>query len=446
MGLGRFGGGVGVVRWLCAQGARVLVTDKEPAQNLSASLEQIRDCDVTLRLGEHREPDFREADLVIANPIVPDSSPFLIAARAAGVPISTEMNLFVERCRGNCIGVTGSVGKSTTTAMIGHILERRLTGRRVWVGGNIGKSLLDRLEDIAPEDLVVLELSSFQLHRTPMVGWSPRIAVLTGVTPNHLDWHGDLDQYRDAKLNIFRFQDIHAESSAILGERAAQDAVIQAALRRRANYWVAGTSGGSLHLVRCEGESGRALETLEPDQPRLKIPGAHNLANATLAIATVVQVAVRVEDAVEALATFEALPHRLQTVCVRDGVTYYNDSKSTTPESAITAMEAMETPFCIILGGYDKKNKLEPVAREAARRARYAACIGQTGPQIAASIRAIGGQADCHESLADAVSACRMRSQPGEAILLSPACASWGMFTDYRERGERFARLANELR
>lgn len=445
MGLGRFGGGVGVVRWLHAQGARVLVTDVESPQNLSASLEQIRDCDVTLRLGEHREPDFRDTDLVIANPIVPDSSPYLAAARGAGVPISTEMNLFVERCRGDCIGVTGSVGKSTTTAMIGHILEHNPAGRRIWVGGNIGKSLLDRLNDIAKGDLVVLELSSFQLHRTPLVRWSPRIAVLTGLTPNHLDWHGDLNRYREAKLNIFRYQDTHTDPAAVLGEPVSRDETVRSTLHRHAHYWTAEARGGMPRIGRLAGDTGRVLDELELGRLPLRIPGVHNVTNAAIAIATAMQVGIGVTDAIAALSSFEALPHRLQAVCVRDGVTYYNDSKSTTPESAITAMDAMETPFCIILGGYDKKSDLDPVAREAARRARFTACIGQTGPKIAAAIRAGGGQAEICESLAEAVEACRIRARPGEAILLSPACASWGMFRDYRERGDAFARIASEM-
>ncbi|HMQ16249.1 MAG TPA: Mur ligase family protein, partial [Phycisphaerae bacterium] len=206
MGLGRFGGGVGVTRWLARQGARVLVTDQAPAEKLSSSLAAIRDLDVALRLGAHDERDFRDADAVVVNPAIPDRSPFVQAALAAGVPITTEINLFVERCPARCVGVTGSVGKSTVTAMIGGVLEARPDGR-AWVGGNLGDSLLPALESIRPNDVVVLELSSFQLHRTPLVRWSPHVAVITNVTVNHLDWHGTFAAYVADKLNIVRFQE-----------------------------------------------------------------------------------------------------------------------------------------------------------------------------------------------------------------------------------------------
>ncbi|MBL8878306.1 MAG: UDP-N-acetylmuramoyl-L-alanine--D-glutamate ligase [Phycisphaerales bacterium] len=442
MGLGRFGGGVGVARWLSERGARVLVTDKEPAGALEDSLTQIRDCLVELRLGGHEERDFREADVVIANPVVPDSSPFLAVARAAGVQITTEINLFVQRCRGDCVGITGSVGKSTITAMTGHILERRVGGRRVWVGGNIGRSLLDALDEIAPRDIVVLELSSFQLHRTPFLEWSPRVAVLTGVTPNHLDWHGSLDAYRDAKLNIFRFQSTVAESCAILGQAAFDNSAVRAALLGRRDVWL-GRISDAMPVV---GRLAPSMERMERELPvtglNLQVPGRHNLANAAMAIAIAQQFDVNSQDAAAALADFEALPHRLQRACVRDGVSYFNDSKSTTPEAAQTAIDAMTTPFCIILGGYDKGSDLTGIAQYAAARARYVACIGQTGPGIAATVRVAGGSADQYASLPDAVEACRVRLSGGEAILLSPACASWDMFTDYRERGDLFCRIA----
>lgn len=442
MGLGRFGGGVGVTRWLSARGARVLVTDKEPAGALEDSVAQIKDCRAELRLGGHEERDFRDTDLVIANPVVPDSSPFLAVARAAGVPVTTEMNLFVERCVGDCVGITGSVGKSTTTAMIGHILDRCASGRRVWVGGNIGRSLLDVVSEIAPRDIVVLELSSFQLHRTPLVRWSPRVAALTGISPNHIDWHGDFDAYLDAKLNIFRDQASVADPSAVLGRPAFDLSAVRAALRGRGDVWLAQVSGVQPEVARVAA-SMESIEDIEPVGPvALQAPGLHNVSNVAIAIGVARQFGVDTSQAAASLADFEALPHRLQRACVRDGVTYFNDSKSTTPEAAQTAIDAMTTPFCIILGGYDKGSNLTGIAEYAAKRSRYVACIGQTGPGIAATVRVAGGDGDQFSSLPEAVEACRRRASRGEAILLSPACASWDMFTDYRERGDLFCRIA----
>lgn len=444
MGLGRFAGGVGVTRWLAAQGARLVVTDTKPLADLEDSVAAIADCGAELRLGGHREQDFVDTDLVVVNPAVPDSSPFLRAARQAGVALTTEMNLFVERCPARTVGVTGSVGKSTVTAMIGHVLERTLTDARVWVGGNLGRSLLDALGRIAARDVVVLELSSFQLQRTPLARWSPGVAVLTSVTPNHLDWHGTFAAYLAAKLNIVRFQD-PARSAFIMHDDPE--------LRRHIDQMFGDVSG--VWRYGLDGDEPRALlqETAAVDCDnrrvhwpgvRLEVPGRHNRENAAAALTAAYVLGVEPRAAAAALSSYEALPHRLQRVAVRGGVAYYNDSKSTTPESAITAMNAIDAPLLVILGGYDKGIDLSPAAQLAARRAKFAACIGQTGRRIVEMVRQAGGQADFFDGLREALAACRTRAGRGDAVLLSPACASWGMFSDYRQRGEEFSRLARE--
>ncbi len=525
MGLGRFGGGVGVTRWLAAAGARVTVTDKEPAERLATSLREIADLDVTLHLGGHDERDFRGVDVVVVNPAVPESSPLLRVARDAGVPITTEINLFVERCPARIVGITGSVGKSTITAMIGHVLEQaagdgeqgtgneergtgnrewgtgnrergtgnreRGTGNRergtgsgearnarraavpmsarphipasppshvptfprphvptsprsparVWVGGNIGRSLLDGLGRITADDLVVLELSSFQLQRTPLVRWSPHVAVVTRITPNHLDWHGSFDAYRDAKLNIVRFQD-RARDAVVLQNTPELARALGELVSPAANTWCYGLDGDVPVAVRGLDTSAEAGERRRWDALRLDVPGRHNRENAAAALTVAHVLGVPNEVALAALATYQALPHRLQRVADRDGIAYYDDSKSTTPESALTALRAFERPLVVILGGYDKGSDLAPVAHEAARRSRFAACLGTTGPRLAELIRAAGGNAELCPDLPAAVAACRQHARPGDAVLLSPACASWDQFADYRQRGEMFARLA----
>lgn len=434
MGLGRFGGGVGVTRWLASRGAKVLVTDNAPPAKLQQALEQIADLDVELRLGEHRESDFRQTDLVVVSPAVPDSNSYLRTARDAGIGITTEINLFVERCPARVGGVTGSVGKSTTTAMIGHVLERSLTNRRTWVGGNLGVSLLDSLDNITAADLVVLELSSFQLARTPAVRWSPHLAVITNISPNHLDWHGDFAAYVAAKLEIVRFQE-PARDTIVIGDHEN--------LRHHLDQ----TRGALAGIWRYALDKDTPTATCDDQRIRwenvkLAIPGRHNLENAAAALTVAHVLGVESEQAVAALATFAGLEHRLQRVAVRDGVSYYNDSKSTTPEAAITAISAIDAPLLIILGGYDKGSDLTPVAEFAAKRTRFAACIGKTGPTLVEAIHAAGGQAGLFANLPDAVIACRKRARPGDAVLLSPACASWDMFPDYRIRGDEFTRLA----
>lgn len=445
MGLGRFGGGVGVTRWLAAAGARVTVTDKEPAERLAVSLREIADLDVTLRLGGHAEQDFRDADLVVVNPAVPEGSPFLHAARDTGVPITTEINLFVERCPARTVGVTGSVGKSTITAMIGHVLTRAAAAGRVWVGGNIGRSLLDGLSQITAADIVVLELSSFQLQRTPLVQWSPHVAVVTRITPNHLDWHGSFAAYRDAKLNLVRFQD-RERDVVVLQDTPELRHALDEIRGRGPNTWCYDLEGEVPVAVqddRLDADTPHPTQhRLRWDALRLDVPGLHNRENAAAALTVAHVLGVAEEAALAALATYQALPHRLQKVAERDGVAYYDDSKSTTPEAALTALRAFDGPVLVILGGYDKGSDLTLLAHEAARRARLTACIGTTGPRLAESVRAAGGQAELCGDLATAVAVCRRHTRPGDVVLLSPACASWDQFADYRQRGAMFAQLA----
>jgi len=470
MGLGRFGGGVGVTRWLARAGARLTLTDKLPAAELGDSLAQLDGLEINYRLGGHDERDFRETDLVVINPAVPESSPFLQAAVSAGVPLTTEINLFVERCRARCVGVTGSVGKSTVTAMVGHVLKGGIEGsrdlgikgsrdrgikseasssafdacgggRRVWVGGNIGRSLLEVLEEIRAEDIVVLELSSFHLQRTPLVRWSPHIAVLTNISPNHLDWHGNFAGYLAAKLNIVRFQD-PARDAVVIGDDPELRRHFDRLFGDLSGVWRYGLDGDdpiavcqSTAAVDCDDRRLRWRDT------RLAVPGRHNRLNAAAALTVAHLLGIEPQRSSAALATFEALPDRLQRVGEIDGVTYYNDSKSTTPTAAATAMQAIDGPLLMILGGYDKGSDFGEFARAAADRVKFAACIGQTGKQIAELIRAAGGQAEYCDDLTRAVSACRAQAAAGDTVLLSPACASWDQFEDYRARGAAFTRL-----
>lgn len=437
MGLGRFGGGVGVARWLAVQGARVRVTDQASAEQLADSLAELRDLPIEYRLDGHDEDDFARADLVVVNPAVPPTSRFLQTARDAGVPITTEINLFVERCAAHAtIGVSGSVGKSTTTAMIGHVLERCLPQRRVRVGGNLGRSLLDELPEIAPQDVVVLELSSFQLERTPLVGWSPQVAVLTNLLPNHLDWHGSFDDYIAAKFNLVRFQRPR-DAFVIAAECAAEARRRLGADRRLCTVALDARQQPLLS----DGVASKAIDGC--DVGELPLPGRHNRLNAAFAVAVARSLGVSATSAAAAVTEFRGLPHRLQCVCERDGVRYFDDSKSTTPEATVTALQAFdaEQPILLILGGYDKGIDLSAAVEHAARRCRFVATVGQTGGAIHAQLRQRGVPSGYFERFADAVGACVQRAEPGCVVLLSPACASWGAFRDFRERGKLFERL-----
>jgi UDP-N-acetylmuramoylalanine--D-glutamate ligase len=421
-GLGRFGGQIAVARWLVEQGARVLVTDQSSAEKLKESVAQLDALPIEFRLGEHREADFTSTDLIVASPAIPPANKYLQAARAAGVPITTEIRLFVERCPVPIIGLTGTKGKSTTTAMLGEILKRKLT---VHVGGNIGRSLLPELEKIEKSDLVVLELSSFMLDHLGVMRWSPHVAVVTMVTADHLDWHGSRDAYVNAKSNIVRFQ--RPDDIAILNAEDPGSLALAAQTPAR--------------VVRFGISDRKPFELL--------VPGRHNQSNAQAAWAAASQLGVTRDDAEAALREFRGLPHRLQLVHESNGIRYFNDSIATIPEAAVAALESFPPHRVVqIVGGYDKGLPMTAMCAALMDRAKAALCIGATGKKLVELMSAGAGQNaaavyDCGD-LPTALKMARQTAGSGDIILLSPGCASYDQFVNFEERGEMFAKFAVE--
>jgi UDP-N-acetylmuramoylalanine--D-glutamate ligase len=418
VGLGRFGGGLGVTRWLAAQSAKVTVSDKANAEELAESVRELEGLDVALHLGGHRREDFLDADLLVVNPAVPPELPLLAEADAAEVARTTEMNLFLARCPATVVGVTGSVGKSTTTAMLGAILSR---ARTTHVGGNIGRCLLAELPRMAADHLVVLELSSFQLETLPQVARSPHVAVVTNLSPNHLDRHGSMHAYAAAKKNIFRFQ-------------RPDDVLVLNAACEPTRAWAREAPG--------------RVAWFDPaaEPFRLSVPGAHNQANAQAAWTAAAELGVDRASAAEAMSAFRGLAHRLQLVAEREGVRYVNDSKCTTPAGAVVALEAFEPGRTIILcGGYDKGAGFDDLAAVMADRAKAVVAFGATEERILSALeRARRGERPVARRAADlpsAVAEARDLAKAGDVVLLSPACASYDQFTHYEQRGEAFTKL-----
>jgi UDP-N-acetylmuramoylalanine--D-glutamate ligase len=482
MGLGSFGGGVGAVRFLAANGAQVTVTDLKPAAELAPAVEQIADCpNVVQCFGEHREIDFRETDLVVASPAVAASSPFLQVAREAGIPITSEMNLFWERNRGRTICVTGSNGKSTTAALI-HALLSAAQGslqmqnvpqetagepipfesapgagapesgvkQQVWLGGNIGKSLLPFVDQIKSDDWVVLELSSFQLESLAVLEPNPHIAVVTNFTPNHLERHETVDAYRAAKQNILRWQT--PDRFAVLNQ---SDGDVRTWPTNARKFWFGRDDEGrqGMFAVGFDTYKRRALfrfgprEQVLPLGRWLELPGVHNFQNALAASCTALLLGTKVGEIETALTKFTGLPHRLQLAATTADRQFYNDSKATTPEAAMLALESFRSPVVLLAGGYDKGIDLSRFASEIVnRRVRAVALLGQTGEKLkwhieqAAPAGAISSRA--FATLEAAFDWAVSQSAPGDVVLLSPGCASYDWFPNYEARGDAFTRLA----
>ncbi|TVQ79983.1 MAG: UDP-N-acetylmuramoyl-L-alanine--D-glutamate ligase [Phycisphaeraceae bacterium] len=430
MGLGRFGGGLGVTRGLVEQGADVLVTDTASEDALAEPLGMLRGLidsgQVQLRLGGHNVADFTDTELVVANPAVPRpwENRYLRAAAAAGVPITTEIRMAVEQLnRDRVIGVTGSAGKSTTSAMIHHLLGS--VGVRSYLGGNIGGSVLDGLDEACASEWVVLELSSAMLYWLGAgvgsegdAAWSPGVGVLTNVMPNHIDWHGSYEHYRACKARI-----------------AEGDGVVV--------YCAEDGAGGLAELVAGKRKSIGVSQSDADEEltSSLRLPGEHNRLNAAIARATVEACTGHRTAAFEG---FRGLAHRLEFVGEFSGVRVYNDSKSTTPEACALAVGAFEQEgthrIHLICGGYDKGVDLGGMVRAAAGCASVAT-IGATGERLAREIRSAGGQAEFVQTLEKAAAWVGGRTKPGEIVLLSPGCASWDQFAHFEERGCRFVSL-----
>ena len=349
MGLGLFGGGVGAVRFLVREGAVVTVTDLRSKKDLHASVRALNGLPIAFKLGGHEETDFRNADLIVANPAVPRSSPYLKIAESAGVPITSEICLFVERCPAPIIGITGSSGKTTTTALIGEMLRQK--DKRTRVGGNIGGSLLDELDLLHADVPIVLELSSFQLDRLGDLSWSPHIAVTTNFAPNHIDIHGSLQAYRRAKQQIVRHQTKN-DWTIVNGEDA--EVSRWAGAGQRVVFAVEGGGDVFVREGKIQHAIGGETRTVCPVDT-LSLPGRHNLANALAATGAAVISGVSEKNIADVLQTFQGVPHRLEQVAKINGVLYVNDSIATSPDRTRTALMAYDDRrIVLIAGGYDK--------------------------------------------------------------------------------------------
>ncbi len=446
--------GAGVSHKRCIEqfvelGAQVTLCDqKKSLEDFGAYADTLRRLHVRLSLGEHYTDGFAGQDIIMRTPGYEYYKPELQAALQAGTKVTSEVELFFELCPCEIVAVTGSDGKTTTTTLISKMFEA--AGRKVFLGGNIGAALLPQLADVTPEAVAVVELSSFQLISMRV---SPKVAVVTNVTPNHLDHHKDMQEYIDAKRNILLWQ--VPPCRAVLGFENEISRGMQKDCKGEQVWFTRLHDTDKGAFLResddtlCYAENG----VVTPILPRaeVKLRGLHNVENLLAAIAAVWG-RVPVEAMRQVGSTFTGVEHRIEPVRTLDGVTYYNDSIASSPTRTIAGLRSFNQKIILIAGGYDKKIPYEPLAPEILTHVKTLVLMGATGPRIEAAVRACPGFDESAltilhaDSMQHAVELARGAAQPGDVVSLSPASASFDLYPNFEVRGRDYKNIVKNLK
>jgi UDP-N-acetylmuramoylalanine--D-glutamate ligase len=445
--------GSALARFAVGVGAHVTLSDLRAAAELKEAVDELADLrpdQIRFVLGEHPITLLDECDMLALSGGVPLDAPFVTEARRRGIPLTNDSLEFMRRNPAPMIGITGSAGKTTTTALVGAMGHK--AGRKTWVGGNIGRPLIADLANINPGDLVVQELSSFQLEiwggEEAFAGLA--IAAILNITPNHLDRHRTMERYAAAKGNLLRAQD--SSGIAVL---AADDPGVQA---------VRGLVKGRLRLFSRKQQvedgafvqdntiwlsNGRARRALCP-VTEIRLRGAHNIANTLAAVALAESTGLPDEAIRQGIRTFSGVPHRLEIVRKLDGVLYVNDSIATAPERALAALEAFDEPVILLAGGRDKNMVWEEWARQVNQRAKHVILFGELADRLAGKLNQTTATEEpvsisLADTLAEAVYIAQSEAAAGDVVLLSPGGTSFDGYKDFAERGEHFRLLVQDL-
>ena len=451
--------GTAAARALAERGTTVIATDRRPEGEL-AMVEDLEARGVEVRAGKDDLRLLERVDVVVASPGVPPTAPLLARADEKGIPVVGELELAFQLSRAPWVAITGTNGKSTTTALAGELF--RATGRPTRVCGNIGVAATEEAL-LAPEDgVIVAEVSSFQLER--VVSFRPHVAVLLNLTPDHLDRHGSLEVYAALKARVFARQGagdlavLNADDPETVGWAGRFGLGAQVAYIRRGERGLATPESGPLAeaIARADGawvdREERIVRAWEGHKDvllpvsKLKVPGPHNVSNALAAVAATLPFAAKAKDLAKALAAFPGLAHRLEPLGEVDGIAFYNDSKATNVDSMRTALAAFPGPLVVIAGGRDKKGDWASLEALAGDRIGRLVLIGEAADTIARawkrvrSVRAGGLDDAALQALAAA------KELGGAPVVLSPGCASFDMFRDFEDRGERFREAVAKLK
>jgi UDP-N-acetylmuramoylalanine--D-glutamate ligase len=451
LGLGLHGGGVGTVKFLVKNGARVVVTDLKTKEQLTASLEKLKGLkNVEYVLGQHRTEDFSRADMVIKNPAVRWDSQHIKTALQNKIPVEMDSSLFFKMCQNKIIGVTGTKGKTTTSSMIAEILKS--AGREVLRVGVSQVSVLDKLELLKKDTVVVFELSSWRLSALGREKLSPQVAVITNFFPDHQNYYKSMAEYASDKKNIFLNQKgkdflvINGDDEDVLKmAEEAKSEVVKFFSKPSQNSRAVFSDGEVIFW-----NGGLDIKKII-DLKDLKIRGRHNWGNAMAAAGACLVFGLTVGEVKKGLADFKGIPHRLEFVQELSGVKFYNDTAATVPEAGILALDSFSEPLVLIAGGNDKNLCFADFAKKITEKTKATVFIKGVGTdKILAEISKIPGFENVEYSMAtsmdEAVALAKSLAEAGDVILLSPGTASFGIFLNEFDRGEKFKLSVNALK
>jgi UDP-N-acetylmuramoylalanine--D-glutamate ligase len=434
--------GVPVVKQLSQLGVEVVLNDFKRVEELKDVIEEIEELPIRLVAGGHPSKLAEDCDFVVISPGIPLDIPPVQSAKAMGKEVIGEIELAFRLTNTPILAITGTNGKTTTTSLLGEMM--RAGGRKTFVAGNIGDAMILEVGKAKESDIFVLEVSSFQLEST--VNFKPNISAILNITPDHLNRHKTIENYIDAKCRIFKNQDENdftilnrddPETSKLAG--IARSKVLLFSRKREVPQ---GAYLENDYIVVRVGNNKEAI--VHKDE--IFIPGNHNLENALAAALMAYCAGVTPSVIADTLKSFKGVEHRIEYVEEIDGVVYYNDSKGTNVDASIKAVEAMKRPTLIIAGGYDKGSEYDDFIEAFGDVVRHMVLIGKTADKLEKTAHKHGFM-NTHKAkdLREAVMKCHSLAEPGDCVLLSPACASWDMFSDYEERGRLFKEYVREL-
>ena len=439
--------GLALARWLSRHGANVTLNDSCREADLVSAKKSLSDVNVTWAVGGHPLELLDTTEVLCISGGVPLTLPIVEEALKRGIPLSNDSQIFMEVVPCKTVGITGSAGKTTTTTLVGN-MAKLAKGDHAFIGGNIGDPLINYVDNMNADDLAVLELSSFQLDQMNI---SPNIAAVLNITPNHLDRHGTMEAYTNAKARILEFQS--ANDTAILGrdDKGAwglKNRVKGNLLSFSLQDLEEGLNGTYLHDGLLSLRDGFAYIPLLMRE-KVQLRGDHNIANVLAAFAIGHAAGFKLDDMLEAVEEFRGVPHRLEWVRELNGVRWYNDSIATAPERAAAAVHAFSEPIVLMLGGRDKNLPWGELAKLIHERVDHVVLFGEAGEMIQNAITAYSGvgSVDVHRAttLKEAVTLAAEVASAGDVVLLSPGGTSFDEFKDFAERGEAFRKWVSEL-